>query len=78
MTRYITHIALLLALVACGALLWSTWRNGLLKTDNAALQSQIEACTARTTDIIEHEDRSDEIDNLSDDDLRNRASQFMR
>ena len=78
MTRYITYAALLFALAACGALSWSIWRNGSLKTDNAALRSKIEACAARTTDIIEHEDRTDEIDNLSDDDLRNRASEFLR
>ncbi|WP_417257339.1 hypothetical protein [Celeribacter sp.] len=78
---YITGPLAVAGLVASLGLL--AWVNALkadkaaLEVKNAALAATVAACEARQSDITEHEDRSDEIDMLGPDDLRDRAFEWV-
>lgn len=71
-------VALLLAALGIGA--WAyvqSLRINALSDDLDAARSSLTACEARQADILEHKGRTDEIDALPLDDLRDRASDWL-
>ena len=76
--RFAPYLA---AIAGAGALVWYVMD---LRGDNAAKAAEIDALTVRVTGCearvlgnTEHGERANEIDGLSDDDLRNRASEWL-
>ncbi|MBU0644820.1 MAG: hypothetical protein KJ731_15775 [Alphaproteobacteria bacterium] len=78
LTRY-ALIAVLCACLGLGA--WAGWlqsRNADLGAKLTASRALLAGCVARQSDVSEQKVRVNEIDNLSDDDLRSRASEWLR
>lgn len=79
LTRYAPTLA---ALAGVAGLVWYVMDlrsdNAALTAENSALSAQIEGCEARVNGNLQHRDRANEIDALSDDDLRDRAIEWMR
>ena len=77
MIRY-ALIAATGATVALGAWVWVlTERNGALRADIEVAAAGLRACDARVSSILKDKERDDEIDALSDDDLRDLFFRWM-
>lgn len=73
MSRYLLGlVAMLFAIAAV-----QTARVGNLKDQLAVSGIKVEGCNARLSNILEDQQSDQEIDNLSDDDLRNAPDSWM-
>ena len=70
--------ALVAALIGAASLIWILLGNiEELAQDNAALSLALDAATARNTNVKEDQKSDAEIDNLSNDDLRNIPNRWL-